>query len=316
MRGKDLLKDITNIDDEIIREAATSGRIKKKSVWIKWGAIAASLVLILLTTLNSGRIYNFLKGRDINIENNKNYGVYIPPIQLPESSVSDEGESGIMLGLIVYKGKVYIQDDLYNGEAAIAVNRLTGEDLGYAYGHIDGWSNQDEFSKEFASTVVGEVYSVNGYSTDFRLCVKADYFIGGELTECVAFFQNLNGISLNTGTDLFGDKLRISDNWNDVKYQKDDNWNSLDPYIYNDLSGITKNDINSFLNELFCSKFVDISRTDQYRSAPRHLIFYMNDGTRVELRLFEGGYVGYQPLDWECVKMPGKIFDLLFNACQ
>jgi len=314
MRGKDLLKDITNIDDTIINEAAASGRSKKRSVWIKWGAIAASLALIMLTTLNSGRIHNFLKGWDINSENNKNYGVYIPPNQLPENNIS--AGSSINIRLIVYKGKVYTQGESYYGEAAIAVNGLTGEDLGYANGHIDDWSGQNELSKEFDSTVVGEVYSVNGYSTDFRLCIKTNYYDGGKLTECVEFYENLVGIGLNTGNDLFGDRLRISDNWNDVKYQNHDNWNSLSPDIYNDLPGITKNDINFFLSELFCSEFVDMSRTDLYRREQGHLFIYMNDGTHIELRLFEGGYVGYKPLGWNCVKMPGKIFDLLFAVCQ
>jgi hypothetical protein len=30
----------------------------------------------------------------------------------------------------------------------------------------------------------------------------------------------------------------------------------------------------------------------------------------------EGGYVSYQPLGWYFVKMPGEIFDKIYNAIQ
>ena len=42
----------------------------------------------------------------------------------------------------------------------------------------------------------------------------------------------------------------------------------------------------------------------------------MKDNTRIELRLFEGGYVGYQDLGWYFVKMPGEIFNRLYEASK
>ena len=42
----------------------------------------------------------------------------------------------------------------------------------------------------------------------------------------------------------------------------------------------------------------------------------LSDGTTVELRLIEGGYVGYQELGWYFVKMPGDVFDAVLAACQ
>ena len=47
-----------------------------------------------------------------------------------------------------------------------------------------------------------------------------------------------------------------------------------------------------------------------------HLFFHMSDGTTVELRLIEGGYVGYQGLGWYFVKMPGAAFDAVLAACS
>lgn len=47
-----------------------------------------------------------------------------------------------------------------------------------------------------------------------------------------------------------------------------------------------------------------------------HLFCALSDGTTVELRLIEGGYVGYQELGWYFVKMPGDVFDAVLAACQ
>ena len=47
-----------------------------------------------------------------------------------------------------------------------------------------------------------------------------------------------------------------------------------------------------------------------------HLFISMSDGTTVELRLIEGGYVGYQGLGWYFVKMPGAVFDAVLAACR
>lgn len=45
-----------------------------------------------------------------------------------------------------------------------------------------------------------------------------------------------------------------------------------------------------------------------------HLFCALSDGTTVELRLIEGGYVGYQELGWYFVKMPGETFEAVLAA--
>ncbi|MBP7320886.1 MAG: hypothetical protein KA953_07455 [Lachnospiraceae bacterium] len=76
----------------------------------------------------------------------------------------------------------------------------------------------------------------------------------------------------------------------------------------------------SFLDELYNSSFEWINykdRPDFYECETQgHLYLKMKDGTCVELRLMEGGYVGYEHLGWIEVKMPGELFDLLLSAVQ
>lgn len=65
-----------------------------------------------------------------------------------------------------------------------------GEKLGTTKGNIDGWSKQEAYDEEFASTI-GEtdVYAVKGYDKDFRVMT---YEREGEFS--AEFYENLNGI--------------------------------------------------------------------------------------------------------------------------
>lgn len=56
--------------------------------------------------------------------------------------------------------------------------------------------------------------------------------------------------------------------------------------------------------------------TELYDSQFLHLHFSMSAGASVHLRLFEGGYVSYSPLDWYAVKIPDDIFNSLINICK
>ena len=43
---------------------------------------------------------------------------------------------------------------------------------------------------------------------------------------------------------------------------------------------------------------------------------FKDDNTRVNLRMFEGGYVVYRHYVWHTVMMPGEAFDVIYNACR
>ena len=102
----------------------------------------------------------------------------------------------------------------------------------------------------------------------------------------------------------------------DVTYLTHDDWNNA-VYDFKPL-GLDDDTVSAFLDELCAGEFVYTWDTDHdiYDSAVQgHLFFFQSDGTTIELRLIEGGYVGYQHLGWYFVKMPGDVFDAVLAAC-
>lgn len=321
MNGEDLFKGLGKIDEDLIEGAANAKNKKFKKPLSKL-VIASCLCFVVLSILimkpdieDIPKQSQVSKTESPNIVKDKN-SILVPKITLPES---DNTISADMIGLIVYKGNIYTQGESYEGEEVASLKAMVGKRLGYAMGNIDEWSEQSEYGTEFAATVEGSVYEVIGYSPDFRICIKESYITEeGKTIEYISFYENLNGIELAKGKDLFEDRLQLFDNWDKVKYVTHDNWDnssSVD-YVYKDLINISKEDIDYFLEELSTSQFVDMLGSDIYDKPNHHIYFYLKDNIRVELRLFEGGYVGYQPLGWYFVKMPGEIFDKIFSESK
>lgn len=151
---------------------------------------------------------------------------------------------------------------------------------------ISNFLRTQKYAEEFAGTAIGDVYMVNG-------------------------------ISLNTGKDLFGDRLKLEGNYDYIKYLTQDNWDNGWPnYNYLDLKDITQVDIDAYIKELYNGEFVSMENSNIYDNPSHHIFVYMKDKTRVELRLFEGSYVGYQALGWYFVKMPGDIFEKIYSATK
>ena len=139
-------------------------------------------------------------------------------------------------------------------------------------------------------------------------------------TQWLQFLDSYDGIGLNTGADLFEKRLHVTGNVESVTYKTHSDWNEGVPTSYRDLTGAAKEQFDDFLNELCNSPFERIDYTDNpgfYQAEKQgHLYLNMKDGTLIELRLIEGGYVGCQNLGWIFVKMPGDLFDTVLTACQ
>lgn len=286
----------------------------RNRIWLRWGAVAAAVVLLLTGTI---ALSGILKQKDTK-------GVYIPRIDL--SAIA--GGEADMAGLIVYRGGVYTETESYYGEAARRIDPIVGEHLGYAVGSLNEWSTRDEYAKEFASTYTGDVYAVNGYDTSFRVCIR-DVFSeeNGESAPRVQFFERLEGITLSTGKDLFEDRLCLSGRIDAIQWMSHRDWNlgGKDKLFQN--ASFDQSVWDSFLNAVDRGEFIhafspkgSFYENQPYRSIyetpnQAHLFLSMKDGTTVELRLIEGGYVGYQALGWYFVKIPGDAFDAVFDAC-
>ena len=312
MKKNKILESMEYVDDEIIEEADGYASAKKKHGWLKYGVMAACFCLVLAGTFVVKKSLKPLP------EENTPAQLVIPSVELPNSPMED-GVMADMIGLVVYNGGVYTQAEDYYGDDATAVDALIGDYLGYASGTIDEWSKKEEYDKNFASTVSGKVYTVKGYDTDFRICIRAEVEDeNGNPTLWIQFLTRLNGITLDTGADLFENRLHMQGNVKSIQWQSHADW---------DLGGKNLRDLNidsacweDFLNQMNHGKFVytwtdDMDQSIYDTSNQVHLILTMEDNTIVRLRLIEGGYVGYDALGWYFVQIPGETFDAVYAAC-
>lgn len=215
----------------------------------------------------------------------ENGAVKIPAMQLPKDTSNLD-----MIGLIVYNDKIYTQTSTEID--AVSAKAILGKKLGTTKGNIDEWSKQDAYSKEFASTIeIADVYSVTGYDTDFRIMIYSEY----EGEEYAYFYENLNGITINNGEDVFG-QLNMAGNVVTAKWQSLSDW---DDNIEN-YHSIEKVDIvNNFIQELNKAKpFLQTGDFDpivEYRTNENFkiLMIQLKDGSKVSLTLLKGGYIYY-----------------------
>lgn len=231
-------------------------------------------------------------------------GVTIPETPLPKVS---EGLSFDMAGFFIHNGRMYVQ----TGETAPA--GLRGSYVFTPTGQIDEWSGAEEYV-EGASSVGGDVYTVEGYDESFRLCL-ADENGTFSLYDC------LGGVTLKTGADLFETRLHLESRWESVSFLPDEAWqnNHTD---YRPLA-LTDDEIEAFLSLLMAAPMQDWSAGSENGDifdqdfAQAHLRFTLTDGTSVSLRLFENGCVTYDGSPARvCACLPGDLFDTVFAACR
>lgn len=292
---------------------------RKKQLKLVYSFItaAACIILIAISITIIPRIINNDRSDSLpNQDSIISSGVNIPALELPKKNSEAAMD---MIGLVVYNDKIYtqVQHLICNDEIK---NTLIGEYLGTAKETIDEWSSQDEYSTQFSSTIYGDVYTVNGYDKDFRLCILKIYDDG----EFLEFYENLNGITLINGEDLYGkSRLNLKGNYQDVVYQLHDDWD-YEQNNYKHLDDITEEDINQFVDMLYSSSFIEpsislFSGKDIYdmNLQQAHLYFKMLDGTTVELRLFENGCVGYRGMYARVyVMIEDDIFQKIFDAAM
>ena len=320
MKEYDILEAIGDINPKYVNNASTSTTVKKSNHYFRWIAIAACLCLVTILTLVS--ITNNVKTEDNNEAINEAIdvtdGIYIPPVKLPESDSTVEAD---MIGLVVYNGNIYTQAADYFDSEVQKIESLIGEHLGTAMGNINEWSSKNEFSNEFASTIPGEIYAVNGYDTDFRICIKLEYEDqNGNPAVHIQFLEKLNDITLNTGKDLFETKLHIKDNINTIYWQSHNDWNLANNNLHK--ATINSDTWSEFLDHVDRGIFTvfwnpDIINGSSIYDTEKqiHLILEMKDGTTLRLILIEGGYVGYNSLNWYLVKIPENIFNTVYDSC-
>lgn len=214
----------------------------------------------------------------------------IPAIQLPKD-ISNAN----MVRLIVYNGKIYTQ-------SATEIDASDAKDLldvklGKTKETIDEWSEQEDYNEEFASTVgvSADVYSVQGYDKDFRIMIYEER--GGNIY--AEFYENLNGITINNGEDIFG-QLNMIGNVSTAQWRTFSDWdNGVENY--NPIEDTET--LNSFIEILNKAKPLPAEENaDQISNSRsdgqfREITINLNDGSKVRLILLKNGYIHYGSMD-------------------
>ncbi|MBQ8813209.1 MAG: hypothetical protein IJZ85_01750 [Lachnospiraceae bacterium] len=275
---------------------AEMGRRNGRGWKILTAACAAILgVAILGGGLGAGEWFRV--GTQSRTEETPAVGVVIPPLEVSheENSVAD------MIGFFIYQGRVYVQYRLENG-----IDDLVGEYVGRATGSIDEWSSEEDYV-ELAGSISGDIYTVNGMSPEFMLCIPRG--------EQVDLFINDNGLTLETGADLFEERLHLSGNYLAVEYEGRESWFYGKEEVYS-VGSEHETVISRFVEAMNEAEFMwaeDIPLEEGQRNIfddkeIYHLYFRMENGLTVHLRLFDGGYVMFSALHRVCVQIDEAAF--------
>lgn len=295
MRGNELLDKMELIDPAYV-EAADARPKKKRNVWLKWGAIAACLCLVI-----TGRMIWRQSAPTYNEDHNEDFGLIVSEdgVTIPKMNVllSPKDKAGAdMIGFFIYQGRCYVQYEwIYND-----VNFI-GERLGTATGFIDEWTPADGYV-DFAGSVDGDFYAVEGISSEFMLCMRFDNGV-------VSTYINDNGITLKTGTDLFEDRLHVSETCTGLTYQTHGAWKSSDNeyFILKESYG---QELLLFLEALDQASF--LPRQDapyDFDQVLYHIDLTLENGMNVKLRLFPDGYVYFDGIRSVLLKMESEAFE-------
>ncbi len=337
---RELLHDALNLLDddmieavEVLREKKRAGGARKRTgngtgvKWLKWGTLAACFcVMVAAAALNHERLLPGREGSTEGMKAQESERVAVASSQaaaMPEDVMEGAAEAG-QGGVVIPKREVNLNRDdqalmdmlaffIYQGRSYVECERisdgtkLVGEYLGTATGSIDEWTTKDGYV-ELAGSISGDFYAVNGYDPTFMLCMKRE-------SDSVHIFINDNDISLQTGEDLFEDRLHLTGNYEAVEYQTRSDWNQSigEPILLSEEYG---EEIAQFVKAVNEAPFIltedvplDEGERNIYDREIYHLFFRMKDGMTVHMRLYKGGYVRFQGIKDACVQMESNVFE-------
>ena len=325
------------IDDDLLEDVGnlrTQKRTKPRHTWMRVLSAAACICIILGGVFVSGHYFSqFFGGSDgaapemapeIDTGGYSGHPDSVESgVTVPKTEVSlKPNESADMIGFFIYGDRMYVEYARIDGNPA-----LVGDYVGTSNGLIDEWTPEDGYV-DYAGSISGDFYAVNGYDPSFMLCMTHD-------DGMVTVYVNDNGMTLYRGADLFEERLHLTGNFEAVEYQTRHDWYyslgnvkelsvlSADADGFEDFYGTADQTgsgsaLDVFLSELNNGNFMYTDHVpladgqkNIYDLEIYHLFFRMNDGMTVHLRLYEGGYVRFDGLIPVCVKMDTAAFDAL-----
>lgn len=305
MKNEKILTALEKVDEKFIiassPENTKKSKNRKRNAWITWGTMAACLCLAAGgAVLESKTGFTKEEGSGYVVSED---GITIPKIEV--ALATKDAEKADMLAFFIYEGRCYVHYEFLYDEMDIV-----GKYLGTATGLINEWTPKEGYV-DFAGSICGDFYSVNGYDPEFMLCTKDGNGV-------VSIYICNNGITLNYGKELYEDRLHLSENMTGIQYESRASWYYSMGELYE--LDVTEAYIQNFIRQLSTEKFLlcqDVEEQEEWNymvdSEIYHLYFIMNNGTKIHLRLHENGYVRFQGLTDLCVKIPEECYNSLIN---
>ena len=302
-----LYDSLTNVREDFVEEAQAAPSAKRPA-WVRWCALAACLCLLVVGTV----VWKpWSQGDNKPASPPTSAAQTAKGITIPKAEVTLSQTDGVeadMLAFFIYQGRCYLQyDRLDHG------SDLVGEKVGTATGLIDEWTPKEGYV-ELAGSVSGDFYTVRGFGPEFMLCMK-------EEGDAVQLFVCNNGITLYQGSELFEDRLGLSDGLKAVTYEDEDSWydGKEDIHTLNNMDAV-----KTLIAAMDKAQFQLSDQADLYEEKKDgglskelyHVYCKLDNGVTVTLRLFQGGYVTFTGLPDACVQVPEATFDAFLAALK
>ena len=302
MNSKKFSEALNEVENKYIDEAISYKKKAKKPVWIGWAAAAACVCLVIFGAL-------FLRQPAPVLDSDNPFTVSEDGVTIPKMNVSLAADNAAdMVAFFIYQGRCYVQYEwVYEAES------LVGEYLGTATGLINEWTPADGYV-DFAGSVRGDFYAVNGYDPTFMLCMQ-----DGDDGAVQTYICD-NGITLKYGSELYEDRLHLSENIVSAQFESRDSWyySRGERYPLDDSDAA----VTAFLSALDSALFMPYNevplngRSHLSEMELYHLYFQMQNGTTVRLRLHENGYVRFDGMWSLCVQIPEESFNALLKMIE
>jgi len=200
--------------------------------------------------------------------------------------------------IIIFENRVYNYTRGYQVDND-GIKEFLGDYIGRVTPTIDEYTKTDNMEIYFGATIFGQIYQVNGYADNFRIC---DY---DTANKTINFYENLTGFSLESGSDIFTDRLHFDSQFT---------WDAKDIYCYSaqssddpsNIPGLTGDDILALYDSLNNSYHILYTDISQNLERICTLVLHMSDMTIVEIDCYSDNYIAYESVYF---KMDDPIYD-------
>ena len=212
-------------------------------------------------------------------------GIYIPPASVPEQ---EPGISSDMSALFIYQGRCYVELS-----HTLPSQALLGSPLGSCTGSIDEWTQADGYT-EGSGTISGTFYSLQGYDPTHLLGIPLE-------TGEVQVFWNNNDLTLTQGREILSEMFHLDQDLSGIDVSQ---WDSSTSVPLTD---------TTCLDDLMTASFQPWNALNQpdYR-----LTLHTSQGLRLDLSLYEGGYVTVEGLPSAALQLDDGVYRQLYNHIQ